>query len=104
MEIKIKKLRRVKEPRICCPVCQGSDLFFDSPTTNIDIILEGNKMLLRRQLDGKRMLRLPKLKDKLRREMENDIFLWTCRSCGEFIDSSFPIWKLLQKRSLKFLK
>lgn len=103
--MKVKsKTKRVKERKIICPKCGKSDFFFDSPTIHIDIILEGTKMMLKRQLDGNQIPRRPELKTKLRREVKNEILLWTCENCDAFIDSSSATWRSLRDRALRYLK
>jgi ribosomal protein S27E len=90
--------------RLRCPECRKLRWYFDSPTEHVDICLEKGEMVLRSQLDGRKLRRSSDLKKKLIAELKNGIFGWTCRNCGESIWSGSKICDALKKKALKFLK
>ena len=90
--------------RLRCPECKNLRWYFDSPTMHVNVCLEKGKMVLRRQLDGRKIPRRAKLKDKLIKEVSNNIFGWTCGNCGESVWSESKIWIALKNKALKFLR
>ena len=92
--------------RLRCPECKKLNWYFDSPTEPVNICLERGKMILRSQVDGRKLKRSSELKVKLRMEIIDETWGWTCENCGESIwaDSDTKLWNALRNRVLKFLK
>ena len=90
--------------RLRCPECRNLKWYFDSPTMHVDICLEKGIMVLRRQLDNRKIPRRADLKKKLIEEVSNDMWGWTCRNCGETVWVESEIWDALKEVALKFLK
>ena len=89
--------------RLRCPECKNLKWYFDSPTEPVNICLEKGEMVLRSQLDGKKLRRSPALKKSLTAELKNEIFGWTCGNCGESVWFDSKICDALKKKALKFL-
>lgn len=90
--------------RLRCPECRNLKWYFDSPTMHVNICLEKGKMVLRRQLDGRKIPKRAKLKKKLLEEVSDSMWGWTCRKCGETVWSESKIWNALRNKALKYLK
>lgn len=90
--------------RLRCPECRNLKWYFDSPTEPVNICLEKGEMVLRSQLDGRKLKRSPALKKSLTAELKNEMFGWTCGNCGESVWSDSKICNALKKKALKSLK
>ena len=90
--------------RLRCPECRNLRWYFDSPTMHVNICLEKGKMVLRRQLDGRKISRRSELRKKLIEEVSDPLFAWTCENCDEAVWSESKIWIALRNKALKFLR
>lgn len=90
--------------RLKCPECGKLNWYFDSPTEPVDICLERGKMLLRSQVDGRKIRKRSELKNNLIAEIIIEMWGWTCRNCGEVIWSDSKLWKPLKDMALEFLQ
>ena len=90
--------------KLRCPECRNLKWYFDSPTMHVNICLEKGKMILRRQLDNRKIPRREELRKKLIEEVSSEMFGWTCGNCGESVWIESNIWIALRDEALKFLK
>jgi len=93
--------------RLRCPEFKKLNWYFDSPTIPVNICIErGCKMVLRSQVDRRKLKKRLKLKIKLITDITNEIFGWTCENCGESVwaDSDTKLWNALKNKALRFLK
>lgn len=90
--------------RLNCPECGKLTWYFDSPTEPVNICLERGKMILRSQVDGRKLKRRSDLKNKLITEITDQLWGWTCGNCGESVWFNSDLWKALKDRALEFLQ